>query len=234
MFRTTFALLAALLPISLFAEENRPNSLELALEGLIYNREAPVPPQCYTRIEGRFNPCYVCHQNNRDQSRPNFMQDGSLQQAYEFSEAGLTNHHVNLFVDRSAEVAAISDAEILDYIDQDNYSPLAPRLLADGWTGWVPDLAHYALGAEAFDDRGIAVDGSGWVAFNYKPQPSTFWPTNGSTDDVMIRLGERFRTDTEGQYSHEIYKANLALVEDSSRSILFKTRIWGFSASCGL
>ena len=51
------------------------------------------------------------------------------------------------------------------------------------------------------------------MAFNYKPLPSTFWPTNGSTDDVMIRLGERFRTDASGEYSHEIYKANLALVE---------------------
>jgi len=213
MFRTTISVLAALLPASLAAEEVRPNSLELAAAGRIYNAEAPVPPQCYTRIEGRYNPCYVCHQNNRDQTRPNFMQDGSLQQAYEFSEAGLKNHHVNLFVDRSAQVAAISDAEILDYIGQDNYSLLAERLQADGWTGWVPDLTNYALGAEAFDERGMAKDGSGWVAFNYKPQPSTFWPTNGSTDDVLIRLPEAFRQDAGGAYSDSVYMANLALTE---------------------
>src|SRR5687768_15259500 len=26
---------------------------------MVYNREAIVPPQCYTRTEGRYNPCYV-------------------------------------------------------------------------------------------------------------------------------------------------------------------------------
>jgi len=189
------------------------SSPELAAEGRIYNPEAPVPPQCYTRIEGRFNPCYVCHQNNADSARPNFMQDGSLQQAYEFSEAGLTNHHINLFIDRSADVAAISDGEILAYIDQDNYSDLAGRLRASGWNGWVPDLQDYALGAAAFDDWGMAKDGSGWVAFNYKPQPSTFWPTNGSTDDVLIRLPPEFQKDIGGAHSRDTYMANLALTE---------------------
>lgn len=191
----------------------RPSSTELARAGRIYNPEAPVPPQCYTRIEGKFNPCYVCHQNNDDPERPNFMQDGSLQQAYEFSEAGLTNHHVNLFVDRSEAVAAISDEEILAYIGEDNYTPLPARLETRNWTGFVPDLTDYAEGAEAFDDRGHARDGSGWVAFNYKPQPSTFWPTNGSTDDVLIRLPAAFRSDADGIPSRDIYTANLALLE---------------------
>ncbi|WP_417678281.1 hypothetical protein [Roseibium sp.] len=191
----------------------RPSSTELARAGRIYNPEAPVPPQCYTRIEGKFNPCYVCHQNNDDPKRPNFMQDGSLQQAYEFSEAGLTNHHVNLFVDRSEAVAAISDEEILAYVGEDNYSPLPARLEARNWTGFVPDLADYAEGAKAFDEHGHARDGSGWVAFNYKPQPSTFWPTNGSTDDVLIRLPEAFRSYADGNPSRDIYTANLALLE---------------------
>lgn len=191
----------------------RPSGPALAAAGRIYNPEAPVPPQCYTRIEGRYNPCYVCHQNNDDPSRPNFMQDGSLQQAYEFSEAGLTNHHRNLFVDRSAQVAAISDQAILDWIGQDNYSALPARLEAMGWTGWMPDLQDYDRGAEAFDARGLAKDGSGWVAFNYKPQPSTFWPTNGSTDDVLIRLPLAFRTLADGRASVDAYFANLALLE---------------------
>lgn len=191
----------------------RPSSLELAQAGRIYNPEAPIPPQCYTKIEGRFNPCYVCHQNNDDPERPNFMQDGSLQQAYEFSEAGLTNHHRNLFVDRSAEAAAISDAEILEWIEQDNYSALPARLDAMGWTGWMPDLQDYAEGADAFDAQGMARDGSGWVAFNYKPQPSTFWPTNGSTDDVLIRLPLAFRALPDGRPSIDAYVANLALLE---------------------
>lgn len=191
----------------------RPASQALAEAGRRYNPEAPIPPQCYTRIEGRFNPCYVCHQTNEDATRPNFMLDGGLQAEYAFSEAGLTNHHVNLFVDRSAEVAAISDAEIRDWIGQDNYSDLAPRLRDEGFGGWVPDLAGYAEGAAAFDGRGLALDGSWWVAFNYKPQPSTFWPTNGSTDDVLIRLPAPFYTLPDGRPSADLYFANLALLE---------------------
>ena len=173
------------------------------------NREAPVPPQCYTDIsqgigyEGRHNPCYACHQD-QVAGRENAQNDRSLQEAYAFSDVGLTNHWTNLFEDRSARVAAISDAEILDWIDDDNYSELAGRLQAAGWgddaypgwdsadpavygTPWLPDLANLQDGAAAFDVNGLALDGSWWVAFNYKPLPSTFWPTNGSTDDVMIR-----------------------------------------------
>jgi len=141
------------------------------------------------------------------------MQDGSLQAAYEFSEAALTNHHRNLFIDRTAVVAAVSDEEILTYVNQDNYSALAPALKQRGFQGWVPDLDGYQDGATAFDERGFARDGSGWVAFNYKPQPSTFWPTNGSTDDVLIRLPEPFRSRSDGTASRHVYMANLALLE---------------------
>tara|TARA_B100001540_G_scaffold266878_1_gene248153 strand:+ start:49 stop:1776 length:1728 start_codon:yes stop_codon:yes gene_type:complete len=178
----------------------------------VFNREAPIPPQCYTRIEGRFNPCYVCHQN-AVAGRENSMNDGGQQLAYNFSDVGLTNHWKNLFEDRSEAVAAISDAEILDWIDDDNYSALAGRLRAVDFQGWIPDLANLQLGAAAFDEYGFARDGSHWVAFNYKPLPSTFWPTNGSTDDVMIRLAEPFRSDADGNYSRDVYRANLAIVE---------------------
>ncbi|NDR56267.1 hypothetical protein [Aliiruegeria sabulilitoris] len=193
--------------------QRRPRSQDVAAAGRIYNPEAPVPPQCYTRIEGRHNPCYVCHQGNDDRTRTNFMQDGDLQAEYAFSEAGLTNHHVNLFVDRSADVAAISDAEILDWTRSDNYSDLSDRLEAAGFEGWIPDLAGYENAAEAFDAYGLARDGSWWVAFNYKPQPSTFWPTNGSTDDVLIRLPAPFYTTQTGVESRDVYFANLALLE---------------------
>ncbi|MCR8550200.1 hypothetical protein M4578_20460 [Salipiger sp. P9] len=191
----------------------RPAAQDMAEAGRLYNPEAPIPPQCYTKIEGRHNPCYVCHQYNSEADRPNFMQDGALQESYAFSDAGMTNHHVNLFLDRSAEVAAISDAEILAWIETENYSDLAGRLEDTGFEGWIPDLAEYHLGAAAFDETGFARDGSGWVAFNYKPQPSTFWPTNGSTDDVLIRLPAAFRQDAAGQESRDIYMANLALLE---------------------
>jgi hypothetical protein len=178
----------------------------------VYNREAIVPPQCYTRTEGTFNPCYVCHQDSIP-GRENVMNDVDLQTAYSFSEVGLTNHWKNLFEDRTERVAGISDAEILRYIDEDNYSELAPRLKEAAFQGWIPDLRNLHLGPAAFDHEGFARDGSQWVAFNYKPFPSTFWPANGSTDDVMIRLPESFRTDRQGQYSREIYKANLVILE---------------------
>jgi hypothetical protein len=178
----------------------------------LYNREAPIPPQCYTRTEGAHNPCYVCHQD-AVAGRENVMNDGDLQAQYSFSETGATNHWRNLFEDRSARVATISDAEILRWIDQDNYPELPVRLRAAGFQGWIPDLANLELGAAAFDGEGFARDGSAWVAINYKPFPSTFWPTNGSTDDVMIRLPEIFRRDARGRESRHVYRANLAVLE---------------------
>ncbi len=178
----------------------------------VYNREAIVPPQCYTKTEGFFNPCYVCHQNAIE-GRENVMNDMHLQAAYSFSDLGTTNHWENLFEDRTERVSEISDEEILEYIDQDNYTDLAQRLREAGFEGWIPDLQNLHLGPEAFDKQGFAKDGSHWVAYNYKPLPSSFWPTNGSTDDVMIRLPKGFRSNKQGQHSDDIYRANLAILE---------------------
>ncbi len=178
----------------------------------MYNRETPIPPQCYTDTNGEHNPCYACHQDAIP-GRENTKNDRDLQEAYSFSDEGLLNHWLNLFEDRSARVAEISDAEILEYINQDNYSELAQRLAGAGFTGWIPDLANLADGPAAFDPEGFALDGSWWVAFTYKPLPSTFWPTQGSTDDVMIRLPPGFYRTAGGAVSREVYKANLALLE---------------------
>jgi hypothetical protein len=183
-----------------------------------FNAEAPIPPQCYTKTAGQYNPCYVCHQDAR-RGRENTMNDGSLQVGYAFSDVGMTNHWENLFEDRSERVAAISDEEILTWIRQDNYSDLPGRLRAAGFIGWIPDLQGLQHGAAAFDEEGFARDDSYWVAFSYKPLPSTFWPTNGSTDDAMIRLPEIYRTDSEGKYSRDVYKANLAVVEANLKGL---------------
>lgn len=184
----------------------------------LYNAEGVVPPMCYTRTEIRNNPCYVCHQDGID-GRENVMNDADLQEAYSFSDVGMANQWKNLFEDRTARVKNISDAEILSYISGDNYSELPSRLREAGFKGWIPDLKNLHLGKDAFDDRGFAKDGSQWVAFNYKPFPSTFWPTNGSTDDVMIRLPEIFRSDKQGKSSLEIYKANLAILEAKIKGV---------------
>ncbi len=184
----------------------------------LYNREAVIPPQCYTKTEGVNNPCYTCHQSYPDRTRPNSMADGFLQGDYDFSELGVHNHWLNLFVDRRDDIAKISDDDIEDYVDTDNYRDFIERLRADDdWTGPIPAIDDLADGAAAFDEHGLARDGSGWVAFNYKPLPSTFWPTNGSTDDVIIRLPEPFRTaacgDDAGEFSRDVYFANLSLLE---------------------
>jgi hypothetical protein len=152
----------------------------------VFNREAIIPPQCYTRTEGQFNPCYVCHQDPVP-GRENTMSDGPLQVEYSFSDVGMENHWLNLFEDRNEAVAEISDEEIRAWVDQDNYSELGSRLERAGFEGWIPDLANLQLAAEAFDEEGFALDGSHWVAFNYKPLPST--------------------------YSRDVYKTNLAIVE---------------------
>lgn len=184
----------------------------------VFNAEAIIPPQCYTRTEGQFNPCYVCHQNPVP-GRENVMNDGALQVEYSFSDVGMENHWRNLFEDRREAVAGIGDDDILSWVEQDNYSELAGRLEQAGFEGWIPDLANLQLAEEAFNEEGFALDGSHWVAFNYKPLPSTFWPTNGSTDDVMIRLAEPYRTDINGDYSRDIYKANLAIVEANIKGL---------------
>lgn len=185
---------------------------ELPSPEQISNPEAVVPPQCYTKTEGHFNPCYTCHQNHQD-GRPNYMNDMALQAAYSFSELGETNHWYNLFVDRRSVLANIPDQSIDHYIAQDNYKALAEDLTNRGWQGYVPDLKNLAYPKLAFDKQGFATDGSGWVAFNYKPLPSTFWHTNGSADDVMIRLPPAFRQTASGEPSRFIYQLNLAMLE---------------------
>lgn len=179
----------------------------------ITNLEAPIPSQCYTRTESQHNPCYTCHQRYpSSDTRTNKLDDGALQGGYAFSDEGLTNHWQNLFVDRQEWLNQISDAAILEYINQDNYAALAENLNSKGWKGYSPDLADFAFPEKAFDEQGFARDNSGWVAFNYKPFLGTFWPTNGSTDDVIIRLPSAFR-ERNGEANRDIYLINLSLLE---------------------
>lgn len=195
-------------------DPNEYDPLDLArrTDRQVANREAVIPPQCYTRTAGVANPCWTCHTAS---TFPNDMSDWDLQEEYAFSDAGLTNHWSNLFLDLSAEIAAISDQEILDHVRQDNYGPLARAMAAvRDYPGYVPDLD---LGS-GFDEGGFARDGSGWRAFRYKPFPGTFWPTNGSADDVFIRLSKIFRQAADGSPSPAVYRVNLAIIEASLAS----------------
>ena len=187
-------------------------SHSVSSQSTLYNPEAVIPSQCYTKTGGEYNPCYACHQFSSP-GHVNRMDDGELQGSYDFSDIGVTNHWVNLFEDRRPRIAKTTDKQIQDYINQDNYTSLASNLKKRNWQGWIPDLENLELGSEAFDEMGFAKDGSDWVAYNYSPLPSTFWPTNGSTDDVMIRLPQSFRLDEKGNYNRDIYLLNLSIVE---------------------
>ena len=49
----------------------------------VYNPESVIPPQCYTKTNGKNNPCYACHQSyDKSENRPNQMGDGTLQGNY--------------------------------------------------------------------------------------------------------------------------------------------------------
>jgi len=192
------------------------------------NETAYIPPQCYTKTSDEagkvHNPCYACHTRSR---RPNYINDDDLQQAYSFVNVATNNPWTNLFKDRSEAVAAISDEQLLAYIRNSNYFDEEGRIKpaqrlaklpeawdynGDGrWQGFVPDT-WFNFDAEGFDRD---PDGklTGWRAFAYYPFLGTFWPTNGSTDDVLIRLPETFRQDTFGRPDLSVYKTNLAIVE---------------------
>lgn len=177
--------------------------------GRIGNVLAHIPPQCYTKTDGVANPCWVCHTG---ENQLNGADDWALQAQYQLNPMGRTNHWTNLFVDRSAAIAAQGDAETLRYVREDNYAPLRAalaRLPASRRPRWQPDLDL----AQGFAADGFARDGSAWRAFRYKPFPGTFWPTNGSADDVMIRLPAPFRQDAAGHASPAVYRVNLAIVE---------------------
>lgn len=186
------------------------------------NEEAPIPPQCYTKTEGVNNPCYTCHQTypttDNNHYRVNIRNDGANQGIYTFSDEGEINSWKNLFVNRQKWINQITNEQITQYVDQDNYSKLSDNLQGKDWQGFIPDLKNYHLASEAFKNNGLAKDGSGWVAFNYKPFPGTFWPTNGATDDVLIRLSEEFR-ELNGQYNEDVYLTNLSLVEMSIKTL---------------
>ncbi|MDA3946793.1 MAG: hypothetical protein PF439_08960 [Helicobacteraceae bacterium] len=191
------------------------------------NRGAYVTSQCYTKTVDEkgmtHNPCYACHINSTE---PNYVDDADLQESYAFGEYTKTNRFTNLFKDRSALVSQISDEEIVSYVGENNYIQKGHILLADKlqnppvewdinsdgkWGGYVPDC--YFNFDDAGFDRSPDSAFTGWRAFGYYPFLGTFWPTNGSTDDVLIRLSKEFMLDENSRFDIEVYKLNLSIVE---------------------
>jgi hypothetical protein len=185
------------------------------------------------------NPCYVCHTRSRP---PNFTDDQDLQVILSLPVSARNNPWTNLFdppalrparsgdardMRNVGNVNERSDEEVLRYVREDNYfddqgnirlarALDAPPAAWDGdgngvWDGYRPDVWF------RFDDRGFdhRPDGafSGWRAFAYYPFPGTFFPTNGSADDVLIRLDPSLQENAAGTFDAHVYEVNLAIVE---------------------
>ena len=209
-------------------QEGEQKFLDVTSRTILNNDAAYIPPQCYTKKEDEsgavLNPCYSCH---TDSIEPNYINDADLQISYEFAEYALTNRWENLFKDKSAKISQITDSDILSYIRKNNYHDkngsivLASTLKNlpnewdfdkdNKWSGYTPDC-YFNFDNEGFD-REYKGGYSGWRAFSYYPFLGTFWPTNGSTDDVLIRLGDMFRKNEKGDIDITAYKINLAVVE---------------------
>nr|ADN68496.1 hypothetical protein [Sorangium cellulosum] len=202
-----FAAASAVLAAACGGDAYDPLATAAARAGSPGNPEASIPPACYATTAGGANGCWTCHTTGIG---PNTLADHELQRAYSFSDAARRNPWANLLEDLSAAAARTSDAEILEYIREDNYGPLRRALAArPDYPGYVPDLDLEA----GLDEEGFARDGSGFRAVRYKPFPGGFWPTNGSAGDVFLRLPAAFREDASGAPSREVYKLNLALLE---------------------
>ncbi len=201
---------------------------DVTADSVINSAGAYVTSQCYTKTEdaggGVHNPCFTCHINSAE---PNYIDDWDLQESYAFSETTHINPWTNLFIDRSAAVNAVSDDAIRAYVRGDNYFDANGTIMLaailrnvpvqwdynhDGtWGGFTPDC-YFDFDGEGFD-RTPEGNFTGWRAFAYYPFLGTFWPTNGSTDDVLIRLPEVMRQDSSGVFDKTVYKVNLAVVE---------------------
>lgn len=201
-------------------------------ERMLKNETPHIVSPCYTKTvddQGRIhNPCYACHTQSQ---APNYLNDQDLQLTFSFPAPAEENPWKNLYKDRRAAMAAISDEAMRDYIRQSNYLDTKGRIIPaqrlaeppedwdyddnGRWDGYVPD-AYFR-----FDDEGFDLDPegrpTGWRAFGYYPFVGTFWPTNGSTDDVFIRLAASFQRNLAGEFDRAVYKTNLAIVESLIR-----------------
>ncbi len=206
-------------------------SLEINLKSkTVHNETAYITSQCYTKTEDSknknilYNPCFGCHTKNKE---PNYtLYDDDLQLAYDFPSPAFKNPWTNLFKDRTEDIQKISDVQIMEYVRESNYKRNDEIILKKKlsnlseewdfndngkWDGYIPDC-HFDFDKEGFD-KDPKGEFTGWRSFAYHPFLGTFWPTNGSTDDVLIRLEKAFQEDENGNFNKEVYKLNLSIIE---------------------
>jgi len=179
----------------------------------LHNPHAYIPAQCYTKTRdesGRVhNPCYACHSASR---APNFVDDSAQQLGYSFPASARDNAFQNLFTDHSAATSALTDDAILHWVREDNYkTPQKTATIIPQRAGFAAD-AYFHFDAHGYD-RAPNDEYSGWRAFAYYPFPGVFMPTNGSTDEVLIRLPEPFRENAAQHFDETIYSINFAVLE---------------------
>jgi hypothetical protein len=196
------------------------------------NRFAYIPPQCYVRTHGThsayggaFNPCFVCHLHA---DPPNFANDEDLPSSPLFPAGAMVNRWTHEFDPARLPDGAVSDDDVLAYVRQSNYfdesgglalaatiDKLAKERPNVGFRGFRPD-AWFSFDEDGFD-RGPDGSYTGWRAFAYYPFPGAFFPTNGSMDDVLIRLDPVFQENADGRFDARVYAANLEIVLADAR-----------------
>ena len=79
------------------------------------------------------------------------------------------------------------------------------------WNGYTPDY-YFNFDSQGFDLNPKSQE-TGWRSFAYNPFLGDFWPANGSSDDVLIRLHPILQQNSNHQFDREVYRLNLAIVE---------------------
>jgi len=223
---------SAMISSSLSYIENLERDNNISYNKIINTRGSYITSMCYTQTTDTstnhvFNPCYSCHTKGKI---PNYYNDTNLQKEYNFPAEVMKNPFTNLFKDRSNQVKAQTDESILGYVRASNYFSQEGNITLDlelpkEWKGYRPDC-YFNFDEEGFDQDNSA-NYTGWRAFRYYPFLGTFWPTNGSTDDVLIRLDTLFREDENNTFDKEVYRVNLAIVEAlvKQKEIAFESEV---------
>ena len=198
--------------------QNLEDENNISYTKIMNTRGSYITSMCYTKTSDETtnrvsNPCYSCHTKGEI---PNYYNDTNLQLEYNFPAEVMKNPFTNLFKERSTQVASMTDNATLQYVRESNYlnheGDILPALdLPREWKGYRPDC-YFNFDDEGFD-QDLKGNYTGWRAFRYYPFLGTFWPTNGSTDDVIIRLDPIFTQDENNTFRKEIYALNLVIVE---------------------